>query len=173
MKYLGNPAITFEEFPDEIALCFNITNCPGTCQRCSEPELRQDVGTVITEDLLTDFIESNPGATMVGFLGGDADHSGILNFTKFIHSKFPNMKVGFYSGRNYIDLELAQELDYYKIGEFRMFTGKVETWKDQTAGPICLPTSNQVMFKKVDGKLINITDEFRKRKIRDWTKTIL
>ena len=29
--------IVFAEFPDEICLAINISNCPGSCSNCSEP----------------------------------------------------------------------------------------------------------------------------------------
>jgi len=167
LRYLGKPSVTFAEFPDEVSLCLNISNCPGTCMHCSEPELRQDVGISITEEVIDSLIETHPGITLFGFLGGDADHASILKFTKYIHAGHPELKVGFYSGCNFLNLKLAKELDYYKIGEFRMFEGEVETWKDQTAGPICLPTSNQIMFKREDDHLVNITDKFRKVKVKD------
>ena len=173
MKFVGIPTVTFAEFPDEISLNYNISNCPGTCERCSEPELRHDIGTELTENILAEHISTHPGITMIGFMGGDRDHKAILKFSEFIHMHYPRLKVGFYSGLAYLNLELAKELDYYKIGEFRMFKGTEDTWKDQTAGPICLPTSNQVMFKRVDDHLVNITDKFRKKKINNWKSVIL
>lgn len=171
IKYIGIPAISFSEFPDEIALNFNISNCPGTCEHCSEPELRADTGIQITEEVLKREIENHPGITLVGFMGGDADHTAICNLTNFVHEL--GLKVGMYSGRNYLDVDLLNCLDYYKIGEFRMFTGEEDTWKDQTAGPITLPTSNQIMFKKDNNKWINITDKFRTKKINNWRKEII
>ena len=55
MKYL-NTAITFREFPDEISLCINITNCPFHCSGCHSPELWKDVGKELTIDELLNLI---------------------------------------------------------------------------------------------------------------------
>ena len=38
MKYTDTQ-VTFSEFPDEIALCINISNCPWHCPGCHSPEL--------------------------------------------------------------------------------------------------------------------------------------
>jgi anaerobic ribonucleoside-triphosphate reductase activating protein len=63
--------ITFSEFPDEIALCINITNCPFHCPGCHSPELWEDIGTELTKEELSKLIESNKGITLVGFMGGN------------------------------------------------------------------------------------------------------
>lgn len=173
LKFIGTPVITFAEFPDEIALCFNISGCPNCCQGCSEPELREYVGEDLTLDVIKEQLKLHSGVTIIGFLGGDRDHNYLKNLILKIKEERPDLRIGFYSGRNYLNLELVNLVDYYKIGEFRMFKGEYETWKDQTAGPICLPTSNQVMFKRVDGQLVNITDKFRKNKINNWKTVIL
>ena len=44
LKYF-DVATTFSEFPEEIALCVNITGCPCLCDNCSEQWLRPYVGT--------------------------------------------------------------------------------------------------------------------------------
>lgn len=173
LKYLGKPAITFAEFPDEISLCYNITNCPCHCVGCSESELAQDIGVELTLEVISKDLQSNPGATLVGFMGGDADHEGLYNLVKAIKAKFDRLRVGFYSGFDFIDLKLLEVVDYYKIGQWRMPTGPVDTWKNQTAGPITLPISNQLMFKVSGGKLINITEEFRKVPINNWEMAVI
>ena len=172
LKYLGQPTITFAEFPDEISLVLNISNCPGTCKQCSEPELREDVGELLTFSALDEMIRSHPGITLIGIMGGDNDHSAVEKLAQYVHEKH-HLRVGMYSGFNFLDINLLNCLDYYKIGEFRPFVGDESTWKDQTAGPIVLPVSNQVMFKRVGDKWINITDKFRKHKINNWKNTIL
>ena len=56
MKYLDT-MITFSEFPDEIALCINITNCPFHCPGCHSPELWEDIGTELTFDEVLKLID--------------------------------------------------------------------------------------------------------------------
>lgn len=165
-------SVTFEEFPDEIALCLNLSLCPNHCPDCSEAYLAEDIGKELTTELLHDLIKSNPGITLIGFMGGDNDPITVYHFAKFIQKTY-KLKVGMYSGRDFLDLTLASVLDYYKIGGWRMFKGPEETWKNQSAGPLCLPTSNQKMYMRVDQKLIDITDKFRKNPVNDWKRVIL
>lgn len=165
-------AITFSEFPDEISLVLSISNCPNNCSGCSESYLTQDIGKELTEDVLANLIKNNPGITLVGFMGGDASHKDIRDLANFIHDNY-KLKVGMYSGRDYLNLDLAQVLDYYKIGSYRQFVGSEDTWKNQTAGPICLPTSNQVMFKREGNELVDITYKFRKYPINNWKSVII
>ena len=126
-------AIVFEEVPDEITLALNISNCPGMCDGCSEPWLLQDVGTELTTEELDKLIGLNPHITCVGFMGGDNDHEAVYELTKYIHDTYHTIKVAMYSGREYLNLKLAQVLDYYKIGRFIMPKQKdhpEEWWKE-------------------------------------------
>lgn len=159
-------AIVTAEFPDCIALAINITNCPGCCEGCSEPYLLEDIGTILSEEEIDRLIQLNPDITLFGFMGGDSDHEEVCRLSKYIHNKY-SIKVGMYSGRDYLDLNLANELDYYKIGRFIMpkpYNNPEDWWKNN-CGPITFTFSNQHMFKKIDGKLIDITYRFRENKI--------
>lgn len=172
LKYLGEPAVTFAEFPDEIALCFNITNCPGTCERCSEPELRLDIGDELTEEALDAYIARHPGITLVGFMGGDRDHGEISALAEYLHDKH-NLKVGMYSGMDFLDAALLDCLDYYKIGRWIAPVGEPRDWHKKNCGPIKFAFSNQLMFKKVGNCWANITCEFRKTPLNDLKKEII
>jgi anaerobic ribonucleoside-triphosphate reductase activating protein len=41
--------IVFREFPDEVTLAVNISNCPHRCKGCHSPHLQTDCGTELTE----------------------------------------------------------------------------------------------------------------------------
>jgi len=170
LKYLSS-AIVFAEFPDEICLALNITGCPCMCDHCSEPELRPDIGTEITEEELLSLIEKNKGITMIGFMGGDRDHKAIVELSKIIHST--GLKVGMYSGRDSLDMNLLNCLDYYKIGKWIMPEGNVDDWWKKNCGPLKFTFSNQLMFKKENNLWINITNRFRNRPINNLKKEIL
>lgn len=147
--------VTFTEVPDEIALCFNLTNCPCHCEKCFEPWLRDDFGTVLTfEDIekiwTTEFYNS---PTCICFLGGDNDHKEVARLSKLIHEKL-HLKTAMYSGFQKFDEVLAADLDYYKIGPY-----------DETKGPLNKKTTNQIFFKKEDAAWIDITYKFQKGKI--------
>lgn len=171
LKYLGKPTITFAEFPDEIAVVTSIANCPGLCEHCSEPELRADVGLELTDSEIIRIISKNPGATVFGLMGGDRDHADVARIAKVVHAQ--GLKIGMYSGMDSLDPILLECLDIYKYGRWIPFHGPVDTWKDQTGGPLCLPTSNQVYLEKHDGVWTDQTHKFRRKEIKDWKRVIM
>ena len=157
MKYLDT-MVTFSEFPDEITLCINITNCPFHCPGCHSPELWEDVGIKLSEELLGVLIDSNKGITCVGFMGGNVeDVNEFANFIK-LHT---NLKVGWYTGHSNFPKELEiWNYDYIKLGPYI---------KDK--GPLDNPNTNQRMFKidrkytgnsNYDFEAIDITHKFWK-----------
>lgn len=172
LKYL-NAATTFAEFPDEIALCVNITNCPGLCEHCSEPWLRKDGGKILDAEEAERLLRENPDVTLFGFMGGDADHAAVASLAHLIHASHPGMKVGMYSGMDEMDNVLKKELDRYKVGRFIMPKGPVEDWPRQACGPLCFPFSNQKYYEKEGGVWSDRTDKFRRKPLSDLTRYIL
>ncbi len=173
LKYY-DVAITMSEFIDEIALCVNITGCPCHCDNCSEPYLRPYVGTLLTNEEIDKLIRENPGITVFGLMGGDSNYEDCIRVTNYIHSKYPKLKVGIYSGRDWLDLELAKVIDIYKIGRWiQPNMSQPETWKDHTWGPLVWPVSNQLYFVKVGNKLVNMTYRFREKPIGNWAQYII
>lgn len=118
LKYYSY-AITYLELPNEVSLSFSITSCPNRCGGCHSPHLRKDIGTDISN--IFEIIEKYQNhITAVCFLGhGGEDHreefAGILKEVKETH---PKMKIGLYSGFNYMIEEFKGYLDYYKVGEY-------------------------------------------------------
>ena len=141
MKYTDTQ-ITFSEFPDEIALCINITNCPFHCPGCHSPELWEDVGTKLTFDELNKLIQSNKGITLVGFMGGDYDTPYLNCLAAFV--KNFNLKVGWYSGNSRLS-------DYIKIGPYIKELGGLDS-----------PTTNQRMYHYTGSEIKDITYKFWK-----------
>lgn len=86
-------------------------------------------------------------------MGGDAFYDDIAQLIKVMRLKFPNLKWAMYSGRSVMNEELSQLLDYYKIGPFI-----------PKRGPLNEKTTNQRMYKKVDGQWIDITYRFQEEK---------
>lgn len=125
LKFYGS-AVTFSEFPDEIALCVNISNCPCKCKGCSETFLREDIGVYLTNEKIQELVDANPGCTVFGLLGGDINHSDIIRISEYIH-KNTNLKLGFYSGEDYLDINLIPYVDFYKIGRWIMPKGDPAT----------------------------------------------
>lgn len=149
MKYLDT-AITFREFPDEISLCINITNCSFHCPGCHSPELWEDIGIELTVEELDKLIKSNKGITLVGFMGGLPKE--INELAEYIKNVDPPLKVGWYYGGTNIPSEINLEnFDYIKTGPYI-----------ESKGPLDNPNTNQRMYKIMYKELIDITYRFWK-----------
>ena len=144
--------IVFQEIPDEITLAINISNCPCQCKGCHSSYLAQDIGEPLDLQHLTNLIDSNKGITCVCIMGGDANPSEVDDIAQDIKEYYPELKVGWYSGRQELskDIELSN-FDYIKLGPY------IEEF-----GPLNNKTTNQ-RFYKVNGKeLVDITSRFWK-----------
>ena len=156
MKYL-NTMITFSEFPDEIALCINITNCPFHCPGCHSPELWEDIGTELTKEELSKLIQSNKGITCVGFMGGNLKEVNPL--AEYVKNIEHSLKVGWYTGGVIEENELfkLKFFDYIKIGPYIKELGGLDN-----------PNTNQRMYFNwwdEEDKVVhclNITNKFWK-----------
>ena len=137
MKYLDY-AVTFSEFPDEIALCINITNCPFHCSGCHSPELWKDIGKTLNQIEISKLIESNNGISLVGFMGGDSNHALINTFASYVKNNYPTLKVGWYSGGESIPKEInIKNFDYIKLGPYKEELGGLDN-----------PNTNQRFYAK-------------------------
>ncbi|MBO7732407.1 MAG: hypothetical protein J6S67_07635 [Methanobrevibacter sp.] len=165
-------AVTFSEFPDEIAICANITNCPCNCDNCSEPWLKDDIGEVLDEEAIQKLLNEHKDCSVFGIMGGDSDQGDIIRIADYIHSH-SNLKVGFYSGRDYINIQLVPHLDYYKIGRWITPVGEVDKWPLTTCGPLQFPFTNQIYFQCIGDKLINCSHLFRKNPIHDLQRYVI
>lgn len=173
MLKVYDSAVVMAEFPDEITLAVNISNCPGYCSHCSEKWLLEDVGDELTSEKIDSLIETHSDITVFGLMGGDNDHNDCIRVADYIHGKYPKMKVGMYSGRDFLNMDLAQHLDYYKIGRWIMPEGPVESWHKTNNGVLQFPWSNQLLFEKQENKLVNVTHKFRKEKISDPKRFVI
>ena len=135
LKY-ESTLVTFTEIPDEISLCFNISNCPCRCVDCFEPWLRNDIGSELTLAAAAELICANPHITTVCFMGGDADHEALIKLIAELREYFPDLKWAMYSGLSSWDNKLSAWLNYYKIGPYM-----------PEFGPLNEKTTNQRMYK--------------------------
>lgn len=146
LKYV-NTAITFAEFPDEISLLINISNCPCHCEGCHSAYLAEDIGEPLDYIALTKIIiDSNKGITCVGLMGGDSDPEWIDKLAEFIKTS-SELKVGWYSGRNYLPSEIdIKFFDYIKLGPYIKEYGGLQS-----------PSTNQHLYQieKIDNKYID------------------
>lgn len=173
IKYY-NYAVTLSEIPDEITLCFNISNCPCHCEGCSEKYLWEDVGEELTLNKIVELVDKYKDITCVCFMGGDNDINELYYLLTKLNTYYTKkIKLALYSGREYMDMKLLPELDYYKIGRWIIPKGKVEDWSKTNCGPIEFPFSNQLLFKNSNNHLENITYKFRQHPIGDLNKRII
>lgn len=151
LKYVDTK-IVFQEIPDEITLAINISGCPCNCRGCHSSYLAEDIGEPLDLQHLTNLIDSNKGITCVCIMGGDANPSEVDDIAQDIKEYYPELKVGWYSGRqelsNSIDLF---NFDYIKLGPYK-----------EEFGPLNSRTTNQRFYKVSDGELIDITSKFWK-----------
>lgn len=136
LKYVDT-LVGFAEIPDEITLCINVSNCPCHCEGCHSPYLAEDIGERLRYDNLISLIHKNKGITCVAFMGGDADPLSVNVYASIIKEQFPNLKVAWYSGRDYISEDINLEnFNYIKYGHY-----------DKNKGPLNSKTTNQVMLE--------------------------
>lgn len=151
LKYVDT-LVSFQEVPDEISLCINISNCPCHCEGCHSPYLAEDIGTELTWNELEKLIKNNTGISCVCFMGGDSCPDYIEQLALFIHyqSWYP-LKVAWYSGKSSIPNDLDISLfNYIKVGPYIPKLGGLDK-----------ETTNQIMYKVDNGNLIDITYRFK------------
>ena len=136
LKYV-DAKVVFAEIPDEITLAINISNCPCHCAGCHSPYLAEDIGEPLDLQHLTDLIDKNKGITCVCIMGGDANPSEVDDIAQDIKEYYPELKVGWYSGRQELSKEVdLHNFDYVKLGPYI---------KDK--GPLNCKTTNQVLLE--------------------------
>ena len=155
LKYF-NSQVTFAEIPDEVTLCINITNCPCNCKGCHSPYLSDDIGLPLDLENLTYLIDSNKGITCVCIMGGDVNPSEVNDIAQDIKEYYPELKVGWYSGKQEISKDIdLHNFNYIKLGPYI-----------KERGPLNSKTTNQVMLKVdiIKGKVFtkDITSKFWK-----------
>lgn len=134
LKYVDT-LVSFQEIPDEISLCINISNCPNNCPGCHSAYLKDDIGTPLTYTELMRILKDIRGITCVCFMGGDKEPWEIQRLAQFIREN--GLKVAWYSGKQELheDIRLAN-FDYVKLGPYV-----------EELGPLTSRTTNQVMYK--------------------------
>lgn len=154
LKYVDTKVV-FAEIPDEITLAINISGCPCNCKGCHSSYLVKDIGEPLDLQHLTNLIDSNKGITCVCIMGGDANPSEVNDIAQDIKEYYPELKVGWYSGRQ----ELSKDIDLCNFDAIKLGPYKEEF------GPLNSKTTNQRFYKVSDGELIDITSRFYDRNL--------
>ena len=138
MKYVDTK-IVFQELPIEIALAINISGCPCACAGCHSSYLSQDIGKLLTQEALEQLICQNRGITAISFMGGDANPKYINILAQYLRFNHSNLKVGWYSGRDKLSMEInPNNFDYIKLGPYI-----------SDKGPLNNPNTNQRLYRVV------------------------
>lgn len=155
MKYVDTQVV-FEEIPDEITLCVNISNCGFHCPECHSKHLWDDIGDELDKVSIDKLLSKNKGISCICFMGHGKPSGWIemKEFAKYIKEKYKDMKVALFSGNNELPLNELQEFDYIKTGPY-----------NPELGPLNSPTTNQRMFKHVgENKWEDITKYYQTKK---------
>lgn len=152
VKYVDTKVV-FQEYPDEITLALNISNCPYHCPNCHSAYLAEDIGTELTDKEVSNLIDNNEGITCIGFMGGNA--ADILHLARYI-KETTDLKVGWYTGSEELPSNILLNLhnfDYIKVGPYK-----------EELGPLTSKTTNQRFYKVIDNQLVDFTYLFNGNK---------
>ena len=127
--------VTFEEVPTEVTLSISISNCQNRCSGCHSPELRCNIGTELTNEVLDELINKNNGISCVLLLGEGNDRSRLIDIAKRVRNEH-KLAVALYSGRDNVEEDVWNAFDYVKIGRYVA-----------SLGPLNKVTTNQRLYK--------------------------
>lgn len=149
--------VLFREIPDEITLCINISNCPCKCDGCHSPHLWDDIGEPLNlETLYKLIVPAKNFISCVALMGGDASPEDINFLALEIQQHFEGLKIAWYSGKsNLSDKINISRFDYIKLGPYI-----------EKLGGLDKPTTNQRLYRIINGKMIDITSKF-------WTNSVI
>lgn len=117
LKYL-NSEVTFQEIPDEITLCINISNCPCHCKGCHSSYLAEDIGTELTTHSLLKLLKKNKGITCVAMMGGDSEPQEVEYFSELVKN-IAGLRYAWYSGRQELPKNIdISKFNYIKLGPY-------------------------------------------------------
>lgn len=150
-----NYDIVFSEIPDEVTLAINISGCPNHCKGCHSPWLWEDAGFELDSESLYKLIsEYSTTITCVCIMGGDAAPLEVEQIANFVHIKFPQLKVGWYSGKTKIPDYIHRDVfRYIKLGPYIQSLGGLDSRQ-----------TNQRLYQVQNEKeIIDITSKFWKK----------
>ena len=129
--------VVFEEIPDYVSLAIEITNCPGCCEGCHSPWLRENIGEELTVEKLNELISANRGVNCIVFMGEGKDPEALkkLAFGITLRSDYP-YKVALYSGRPEVEKDYDKYFDFIKVGPYI-----------ESCGPLNKETTNQRLYE--------------------------
>ena len=129
-------SVVFEEIPDYVTLAIEITNCPGMCEGCHSPWLREDIGEELTPEVLDELISKNKGVNCICFMGEGKDPETLKHLASLVTMRGEGLKVALYSGRNEVEKDYDNYFDFIKVGPYI-----------PKYGPLNKETTNQRLYE--------------------------
>ena len=156
LKYV-NHDIVFQEFPDEVTLAVNLSQCPNACPGCHSMYLWGDEGERLSLSRLRAMAEAYAGEiTCVALMGGDNDPATVAALLLAIRQEHGGrLRTGWYSGREALPEGFVPEaFDYVKLGPWR-----------EACGPLSHPHTNQRLYRidHTTGRMLDITARMQRR----------
>lgn len=148
--------IVFQEIPDEVTLAINLSNCPNKCKGCHSPQLWEDIGQPLTEEVLTGLLNKyGKAVTCICFMGGDANPDEVYQLAEYLHRSdisVDPIKVGWYSGKPKLPEGFnTQPFQYIKLGPYT-----------ESLGGLKSKQTNQRLYKVTNKEMDDITYRFWK-----------
>lgn len=158
MLRLAGYDVVFQEIPGEVTLALNLSGCPNRCPGCHSPHLRSEIGEALDEELCAELLlRYGEAVTCVCFMGGDGDPAAVRELSaRFRDRTGGRLRTGWYSGRTALPPGVeAPDFDYIKLGPYV-----------EELGGLDRESTNQRLYRIVDGEWIDITDRFRRNRDR-------
>ena len=155
LKYT-NYEIVFQEVPNEVTLCFNISNCQIRCKDCHSKFLWEDIGEPLIKNLISIIDRYKDYITCVCFMGGTQELNQLKSAIDIV--KTFNLKTCIYTGEEYSEKfdKILKSINYIKFGPYINKFGGLDK-----------RTTNQRFYQVIDGVLKDITYLFWKESLND------
>ena len=152
LKY-ANYYIGYQEVPNEITLCINISGCPHHCEGCHSQYLWEYEGNYISDDIEALQGKYKGMITCICFMGGDQNLEELTELLFKVKHVY-NLKTCIYSGNDEAEIfdDVLQYIDYLKVGRYIEYLGGLDK-----------STTNQKFYKVNECKLTDITYIFQQK----------
>ena len=143
--------IVFQELPDEVTLAVNLSGCPCRCPGCHSTHLWREGGEVLDGETVDCMLSrQKQEVTCLSLMGGDAQPQEVNSLAQWVRQRHPKLHIAWWSGRTLLSPQVSlSNFDYIKLGPYL-----------KHLGPLKSRTTNQRLYRVVDGTLHDITSRF-------------
>ena len=150
LRYIDTD-IVFQELPDEVTLAVNLSGCPCRCPGCHSTHLWHEGGEVLDGETVDCMLSrQKQEVTCLSLMGGDAQPQEVNRLAQWVRQRHPKLHIAWWSGRTLLSPQVSlNNFDYIKLGPYL-----------KHLGPLKSRTTNQRLYRVVDGTLHDITSRF-------------